>query len=107
VGRVIGIEDVPEKFRTLPAAAQSLLDLATSKGWLTACVYDSDSGGSPFVQVALHHPETHEQFTMTWHTRATGTYRLFSKLWRQRGRAVVVDAPSIKKIRELVEGANQ
>lgn len=86
----------------LPKAARSLVEYADWAGWRHAVADGVDTGGSPFVTVALRHPESGHAFRITWHTRNTGTYRLFSKSERPAGKGVWRDATSIKAIRAVI-----
>lgn len=88
----------------LPAAAAGFIEYAEHYGWLTAYGRGEDNGGSPFVLVVVKHPDNGHAFEVTWHTRMTGTYRLFSKLERPAGKAVWRDAPSLKRIRQVIRG---
>lgn len=90
----------------LPAAARLLLEHAEAHGWLTRVTRDVDTGGSPFlvVDVGIRDPTHHYQ--VTWHTRGTGTYRLFTRIgvtsrggWR--------DIPSLRHIRKVISAHPQ
>jgi len=94
------LEDIPEDVK----AARSLAAFARDHGWsFFAVPVQRDSAGDPFFSVEVG-TKGGERFKVTWHTRATGgkTYRVFSKIWRPAGKGVWMDAPSLKKIREVI-----
>jgi len=86
-----------------PTAALDLAFKAAEAGWGVAFKPGADSGGSKFVEVKGFMPGTGDRsdrkFTVTWHTRDTGTYRLFSCLisdgWTR--------AVTLKKLHEFIE----
>jgi hypothetical protein len=86
---------------TLPKAATDLVVTAAEHGWRVAVGHGWDSGGSPFVTVQLGIADPIRQYQITWHTRGTGTYRLFSKIYRGE-RQWWADAPSVKAIRAYI-----
>lgn len=88
----------------LPAAAVELLALAERIGWKTSAEHGVDSGGSPFVTIDVGARRGDEawHYRITWHTRGTGTYRLFSKLARTHAH-YWRDAPSLRAIRAAME----
>ncbi|MDI5969875.1 hypothetical protein POF50_011100 [Streptomyces sp. SL13] len=95
---------VPPNFRRLPAAARELEDVALAHGWRVAHQFSVDIGGSPFVRVHVVNRSAY-YFRITWHTRMTGTYRLFGKIMSQLsegGSGRWVDAPSLTRIREII-----
>lgn len=55
--------------------ARDLAIAAINAGWSVAFKRNVDSGNSPFVTVEAI--RTGGYFCVTWHTRDTGTYRLF------------------------------
>jgi len=105
------LNQIPEEVK----AARSLAQFALEHGWEFAVIpIQQDSAGDPFFKILLKRYVTNgsgnvmrELFQITWHTRATGgkTYRLFSKIYQPLGRGVWVDAPSLKKIREVITSA--
>ncbi len=60
-------------------AAVAVVDDAKAAGWLTRVTHQTDNSGMPFVTVEVGNPDTHETFTMSWHTRKNGTYQLFGR----------------------------
>ncbi|MGH3095327.1 MAG: hypothetical protein ACRDMV_04930 [Streptosporangiales bacterium] len=71
----------------LPKAAQNLLDTVIAHGWSYAVMWARDSGNCPFVNVKI--ADSEHEFHLTWHTRDTGTLRLFGRnLDRRRDRYV-------------------
>lgn len=98
---VRGLDTIPEEVR----AARSLALFAAQHGWsVLVQPIDRDSAGDPYFTVELGLKSTGERFRICWHTRATRgrTYRVFSKIWRPAGKGVWVDAPSLKKIKEVM-----
>ena len=78
-------------------AARVLADAANTTGWVTGWVEGKDNGDNPFFTLHIG-KKGGAYYTLTWHTRGTGTYRLFSKLYRPEPGANWVDAASIKFI---------
>lgn len=66
------------------AASREFLDLALDHGWSASYVHGKDTGENPFITVTAVREER-ERVSITWHTRETGTYRLFSCLLGGRG----------------------
>lgn len=77
---------MPETKR--PEKALALAHAAIDAGWSVAINHSVDTGNSPFVTVEasrpgkastenIGHMEGAAYFRVTWHTRGTGTYRLF------------------------------
>ena len=89
----------PEAVRpALPKAALELIASAAERGWRIGVGHGRDSGDSPFVTIQLGIKDPDWRYQITWHTRDTGTYRLFSKICRGGGHWWA-DAPSVKAIR--------
>lgn len=82
------------------AAARALLDLAITYDWPVAWLPSVDSGGNPYVTVRGRHPDG-RAFEATWHTRATGTYRLFSAAIETRHNSTYRDAP-MRRVQEYI-----
>ena len=79
-------------------AAQSLALEAVAKGWKAGWTRQEDNAGNP--SITLHIGKRNgSYYTLTWHTRETGTYRLFSKMFRKEPQGPWLDAPSLKVIR--------
>jgi hypothetical protein len=88
--------DGEKALRALPKAAAGLLDAAREAGWLWALSWQADTSGNPFVSLHLGYLEDAPaedpdmlaalrayQIRATWHTRDTGTLRLFSLIVQQ------------------------
>lgn len=88
---------------TLHTAARDLLLLSAEAGWHTRISFGEDTGGSPFVSVqgANANPDLPAQFYVTWHTRKTGTYRLFTCM-AGTSRARLADR-SLKHVKSLIQ----
>lgn len=93
--------DTPARVPLHPPARELLL-LCADEGWAATIGHGEDTGGSPFVTIraARHDPDGY--IDVTWHTRATGAYRLFHCLVG-RSRSSVRDAP-LKAAKALVSG---
>lgn len=57
-------------------AAQDFAIDAIDAGWSVLLQHGKDTGENPFVSVEAREGDRH--LRLTWHTRDTGTYRLFS-----------------------------
>jgi len=60
----------------MTAKARDLVISAMDNGWSVVYRPNVDTGGSPFVTVEASRGD--QYFSATWHTRNTGTYRLFN-----------------------------
>lgn len=91
----------------LPKASVELINVAALSKWSVGWTWDSDLNGSPFVKVQVGDAETREIFSFTWHSRGTGTLRLFSKLHQKTAGAPWTDGPSVKaaihRIRQVAD----
>ena len=59
-----------------PTGARQFAKDAIDAGWNVLIQNGEDTGGAPFVSVEARRGLSH--LRLTWHTRETGTYRLFS-----------------------------
>lgn len=84
-------------------AARDLLNLAIDHNCAVAWKPGTDTGGSPYITVEVRKGEE-LALSLTWHTRETGTYRLFSAL---RGRGNQAKTTSLANARRLITGNNQ
>ena len=80
--------------------ARALAIAAIDAGWSVVFKRNVDSGNSPFVTVEAVREDGY--FNVTWHTRDTGTYRLFHAVFGE-SRYKAHDV-SLKRILEAVEG---
>lgn len=92
----------------MPKAAAELHELAIKHDWASAHQFGEDSGGSPFLTLELGRKVGEGKravyhYRITWHTRNTGTYRLFSKICRTPASPGWHDAPSLRAIRATIE----
>lgn len=69
-----------------PVKARQFLTDALDQDWSGSLARGQDSGGAPFVSVRVMDASGTEM-RLTWHTRGTGTYRLFSAMRQLRGRS--------------------
>jgi len=67
--------ETPVKFKQL---VNTLLD----GGWSFVVNHGADTGSHPFVSTEARRGNDH--IMITWHTRATGTYRLFTCMVNKR-----------------------
>ena len=67
---------------TIPAKFRELIQLLIDNGWAFLVNPGTDSGGCPYLTVEAAHDN--QKLYITWHTRETGTYRLFSCLHNAR-----------------------
>jgi hypothetical protein len=82
---------------SLPKAAVELIRCAADHGWRIGVGHGLDSGDSPFINIELGINDPSWLYRLTWHTRGTGTYRLFTKICRGGGHWWR-DAPSVEAI---------
>lgn len=66
---------------TQPVKARQFLNEALDRDWSGALTRGHDSGSAPYATVIVRDAAGTEM-RLTWHTRATGTYRLFSAMRR-------------------------
>lgn len=83
----------------LPKAAVGLLNTAALAKWSTGWQWNADNGDNPYVTVHVANPDTREYFKYTWHSRGTGTLRLFSKIHQAQAGAPWKDGPSVQAAR--------
>lgn len=62
----------------VPTKLNALVEAALTAGRPFIVNHGEDTGGSPFVSITVKWPQ--HEVRATWHTRNTGTYRLFSAL---------------------------
>jgi hypothetical protein len=60
----------------MPTKCQNLIAALAISGWSFVVQHGKDTGDSPFISIEGRRDTCHVM--ITWHTRATGTYRLFS-----------------------------
>ena len=63
------------------ATSREFLTLALDHGWSASYVHGEDTAGNPHITVTAR-GDKGEAVRVTWHTRKTGTYRLFNVLTR-------------------------
>lgn len=93
-----------------PKGLTDLIALLDESGWSYGVSQARDSGGAPFITVrGLPHWDQFTEVQVTWHSRSTGTLRLFSCMARQLRRGFY--DLSLKAARELItpepEGGEQ
>jgi hypothetical protein len=66
----------------IPAKCAELVSALLAGGWSFVVNHGKDTGESPFISVEARRGR--QDIRITWHTRATGTYRLFSCMVQKR-----------------------
>ena len=67
---------------TYPTKLKDVVDGLYGYGWNFMLNHGKDTGNSPFISIEARRDR--EDIRITWHTRATGTYRLFSCMVNKR-----------------------
>jgi len=67
---------------TYPAKLADVTNALRDYGWSYFLNHGKDTGDSPFISVEARRDNV--DVRITWHTRATGTYRLFSCMVNKR-----------------------
>ena len=84
----------------LPKPALQLVADLDNAGWSFLVQREEDNGGSPFVTIkGAPSWDPYSEVIATWHTRSTGTYRLFSCM---AGRGARMRDVSLKEARALI-----
>lgn len=86
-----------------PKAAREFLNLAIDHGCAAAWKPGIDTGDSPFITVDVRRGDD-IALSLTWHSRDTGTYRLFSAL---TGRGDAARDTSLARARRRITGDTQ
>ena len=68
----------------IPAKCRELIDALLDNGWSVLVQHGKDTGDSPFVSIEAAKSTDGPKLRATWHTRGTGTYRLFSCMVNKR-----------------------
>jgi pterin-4a-carbinolamine dehydratase len=66
----------------IPAKCKELIDALVDAGWNFMVNQGTDTGDHPFISIEARRGR--RDVRITWHTRATGTYRLFSCMVNKR-----------------------
>lgn len=90
------------ELRPIPPTALELLQLASERLLLRRLTFATDTGGSPFFTIETRPTAEHIAAFVTWHTRATGRYRLFTCTLGKVGR---MPDSSLTKVFEHVRTA--
>jgi hypothetical protein len=69
---------------TYPKKLNDVITGLLDYGWSFVVQHGKDTGDSPFISVEAKKSKDGETVRITWHTRATGTYRLFSCMVNKR-----------------------
>ena len=62
----------------IPAKCTELVSALLANGWSFVLQHGKDTGDSPFISIEAKKHKDGKTIRTTWHTRQTGTYRLFS-----------------------------
>lgn len=66
----------------MPTKCQHLITALALGGWSFVVNHGKDTGDSPFISIEAR--RGNQDVRITWHTRETGTYRLFSCMVNKR-----------------------
>jgi hypothetical protein len=69
---------------TYPAKLADVVTELLDYGWSFVLQHGKDTGDSPFISIEAKRSKDSDTIRITWHTRATGTYRLFSCMVNKR-----------------------
>ena len=69
---------------TYPAKLSDVITALLNYGWSFVLQHGEDTWNSPFISIEAKKTRDGETIRITWHTRATGTYRLFSCMVNKR-----------------------
>lgn len=72
-------DEAPPRWQA-PKKLTEIVAIALERGRSYSVIHGTDTGDNPFVALTVGW-DGHE-VRMTWHTRSTGTYRLFSAIVR-------------------------
>lgn len=68
----------------IPLKCRELIIELMDAGWSFVVQHGKDTGDHPFISVEAKKAKDGGTIRVTWHTRATGTYRLFSCMVNKR-----------------------
>jgi hypothetical protein len=80
---------------TYPTKLTDLVVALTAGGWSFMVNHGKDTGSSPFISTEARRDNDHVM--ITWHTRATGTYRLFSCMVNRRDVSLTKAMEAVKR----------
>lgn len=69
---------------THPAKLADVVTELLNYGWSFVVQHGKDTGDSPFISIEAKKTKDGDTIRITWHTRTTGTYRLFSCMVNKR-----------------------
>jgi hypothetical protein len=84
----------------IPPKCRELIITLMDAGWSFVVQHGTDTGDSPFISIEAQKSKDSEPIRVTWHTRATGTYRLFSCMVNKRDVTLTKAMDVIAKPRE-------
>lgn len=67
-----------------PKKLSNVINELLDHGWSFVLQHGTDTGEHPFISVEAKKTKDGETIRITWHTRTTGTYRLFSCMVNKR-----------------------
>ncbi len=68
----------------IPLKCRELIIELMDAGWSFVVQHGKDTGDHPFISIEAQKAKGGETIRVTWHTRATGTYRLFTCMVNKR-----------------------
>ena len=82
----------------IPTKFHDLLRELIGGGWSFMVNQGKDTGDHPFISVEARRGQ--QDVRITWHTRATGTYRLFSCMVQKRDVTLTKAMEAVRKPQE-------
>lgn len=70
----------------LPKRLPLLTGALTANRWSYVLNHSEDTGGSPYIAIEARRGQ--DSVMVTWHTRATGSYRLFTCMHNKRNKSL-------------------
>ena len=80
---------------TYPHKLKDLVCDLTDCGWSFVVQHNKDTGEHPYIGIEARRGDDH--LMVTWHTRATGTYRIFTCMVNRRDVSLTKAFERIKK----------
>lgn len=84
----------------IPAKCTELVGALLAGGWSFILQHGKDTGDSPFISIEAKKLKDGETICVTWHTRAAGTYRLFSCMINKRDATLTKALATIQQPQE-------
>lgn len=68
----------------IPLKCREFIIELMDAGWSFVVQHGKDTGDSPYISIEAKRSKESDTIRATWHTRATGTYRLFTCMVNKR-----------------------